>query len=234
MNVLFIADRDSIHDVRWINCLTAGGGVKGFVISRISNYGEQKSPELRLNSTVEFVGFIQDPSVIRPWRNWYQLLKIWRVIRSKDIALLHVLYAEPNALWALWKWFLKKPVVITTRGTDILKTIPLFFERTSLLNRVVARRYQTALNCADYICCTSKSQLSSIRRLKIITPVTIVRTGVDFNAMSEMKKNIAAKYGISSPFVLMPRNMKPIYNHAFTIDAIGSLDENFRSIASFL
>ena len=60
MNVLFIADPDSVHDVRWINCLTADGSVKGFVISRISHYYEPKSPGLKLNATVEFVGFIQN------------------------------------------------------------------------------------------------------------------------------------------------------------------------------
>ena len=234
MNILFIADPDSIHDVRWINCLTADGRLKGFVISRFSHHYPSKSPKFKLNENVELVGSIKDPSVVRPWRNWYQLLKIRRIIRSKDIALLHILYAEPNALWALWKWFLKKPVVITTRGTDILKTIPLFFERASLLNRVVARRYQTALNCADYICCTSESQVGAIRRLKIITPVTIVRTGVDFNTLSATTEDIASTYGISIPFVLMPRNMKPIYNHSFTIDAIGSLNENIRSKYCFV
>src|SRR5687768_6539513 len=98
MNVLFIADPDSIHDVRWINCLTADGNVKGFVISRISHYCVPNSSRLKLNENVELVGFIEDPSVIRPWRNWYQLLKIRRLIKSKDIALFHVLYAEPNAL----------------------------------------------------------------------------------------------------------------------------------------
>ncbi len=234
MNILYIADPGSIHDVRWINSLGESREIKTFVITRTAHLKSLKQGNNRLDPGVSLLGSVEDPSVIRPWRNWQQLFKIAKIIRRYDIDILHILYAEPNGLWANWKWFFQVPVIITTRGSDILRTIPEFSWRRSVLGELIARRYQRALNNADAICCTSAGQLKKLKAMEITSAATLVRTGVDFRFLPETEEKAAAKYGISQPFVFMPRNMKAVYNHEFTIDAIGLLPKYIKEKYSFI
>jgi glycosyltransferase involved in cell wall biosynthesis len=228
MNVLYIADPNSIHDLRWINCLVANENINGFILSRSSHYGAFGANSLRLHPNACLLSSIQDPSVIRPWRNWQQVFKIKKIISTYNIDLLHILYAEPNSLWVNWKWIFQIPVIITTRGTDILKTIPQFFRGKSLLHKIIARRYRTAFNKADVISCTSVRQVENLRTFNMTRPAMVVRTGVDFRLIAKADENCAKAFGIPRPYILMPRNMKPLYNHEFTIEAISMLDDRMK------
>ena len=225
MNVLYIADPNSIHDLRWINFLAANETVNGFILSRHPHYEIFQSHMSSLHPNVCLLSSLQDPSVIRPWRNWKQVFKIRKIITTHRIDLIHILYAEPNSLWANWKRIFNIPIIITTRGTDILKTIPQFFAGKSLLNKVIARRYRTAFNYADEISCTSRRQLQILRLFNMNRPAVLVRTGVDFRVVDMADETCADVLGIPRPYILMPRNMKPVYNHEFTIEAISLLDD---------
>lgn len=233
MNVLYIADPTSIHDVRWINALTSYENVSGFVIWRSAHSSQSSLNSRLLNECVCMIDSIEDPSVIRPWRNWIQLLKVRKIIRRHNIRLLHILYAEPNALWSGWKSWLGVPVLITTRGTDILKTIPAFFANKSLLNTVVSRRYRRAFNDADQIFCTSLRQIERLKQLSITASVKLVRTGIDIDRIKNIS-DAETKNRIRMPYILMPRNMRPIYNHEFSLDAIGLLDVEIRKNYRFV
>ena len=233
MNVLFIADPNSIHDRRWINAIVKNRTLKAFVLWRSSHRLTSGNEDFAFNGQVIFLTSIEDPSVIRPWRNVFELLKIREIIKTHKIDILHVLYAEPNALWLYWKRFLKVTSVVTTRGTDILQTIPRFFAGRSILDRIVASRYRISLNHADHIFCTSSRQIESLRSLSILSRANVVRTGIDFGHRSDVESCHVVK-GLRRRFILMPRSMKPIYNHEFTLDAIALLPEWVRREFSFV
>jgi len=224
VNILYIADPNSIHDIRWINFLAEREAIKCFLIGRYSHFQKFVVERSLFNSNVTILAPIRDPSTIWLWKNWYEAFKIRRIIRKHQIGLLHILYAEPNALWARWKCFFKIPVVVTTHGTDILKTIPQFFQEPGILNRLVSKQYLKALKCADHITCTSFLQVEHIEKLKVFSAVTIVRTGVDFKMIERAHKKACNLPEIKKSFVLMPRSMKAIYNHEFTLEAIALLD----------
>lgn len=223
LNILFLADPNLIHDVRWIRMIEVQGN-NCFVIPRRRHYDYFLKSRQELPANIRLLRPIRDPSTTRPLRDFLQAIRIWREIRKNRIDVFHVIYAEPNALWAGWKRFFCVPMILTTLGTDILITIPSFFKRRDLLGRFVAWRYLRAMNRFDAITCTSNSQIKALTRLKIRVPAVLIRTGVDFELVSNSNLNICEKLGLRKPVILMPRNMKPIYNHEFTLEAIQLLD----------
>jgi glycosyltransferase involved in cell wall biosynthesis len=234
LNILFIADPNSIHDIRWMHSLIAKGNISGFVLARKPHYESHKLNPNTLSPNIKLLSGILDPSVIRPFRNLVQAFKIRNMIRRHKIDIVHIMYAEPNALWANWKSLFNVPLILTTRGTDVLKTIPEFFQKKSLLASIVASRYRSAFNSFDHITCTSQRQLDGLKSMKVNTPATLVRTGVDIQKIKRAVTDMKARLGITEKFVLMPRNMRPLYNHEFTLDAIGLLEENFLREYSFV
>lgn len=234
MNILYLADHNSIHDVRWINFFADKEGVRCFVIFRSVHKKNIDVSQNLLRRQVTLLAAIEDPSTVRPWRNFLQSFRLKRLIESNKIHLLHILYAEPNSLWVNWKWLFRTPVIVTTRGTDILKTIPSFFCGKSFLDKIIARQYRKALREADHLTCTSLSQLESLNRMGIDRFATIVRTGISVELIRTSNRDVAKVFGIRKPFVLMPRSMRPLYNHEFTLDAISILPRQIRDEFTFV
>lgn len=234
MNILYIADPNSVHDIRWINSFAEKENFRCFIIGRkhhLDHY--RRSQRLLLNERVRIVGYVEDPSTIRPWETCFGALRIKVAIYKHEIDILHLMYAEPNSLWSAWKWLFRIPVIVTTRGTDVLKTIPAFSYSKNLLSRIVTWKYRQALSNADWITCTSASQVRALRRMGVRTTATVIRTGVDFNLIRSAITKGRGK-SIERPFVLMPRNMRRLYNHEFTLGAIRILDQKFKSRYAFV
>jgi glycosyltransferase involved in cell wall biosynthesis len=235
MNILYIANPASIHDTRWINFFAAKQQVRCFVIVRKWHLRDLPHGRSGFNEKVSIVQFIDDPSTIRFWRNWLVIYKIWKAVRVYKIEAIHILYAEPNALWAQWKWIFRVPMIVSTRGTDVLRTIPEFFSRKRFLDRRVAKNYLRAFKNANRITCTSTIQIESLSRMGIPSSKTsLVRTGVDFSLLHNAGKDTATRYRVEKPFVLMPRKMSGIYDHNFTLDAIALLDPWIRDRYNFV
>lgn len=235
MNVLYIADPNSIHDVRWINFFASKRNVKSYVIFRKWHVQRSDDPQVHFNQNVVVVDSIHDVSAIRPWRNWIQARRIKSIIRKNGIRIMHILYAEPNALWSNWRRRFGIPIVITTRGTDILQTIPAFFRRQSILDKIVAANYRRAFTNADLITCTSQAQVTKLTDLGIKhRNIRVIRTGVNFDSLDQSQKNVSTSLGIVKSFVLMPRNMQPMYYHEFTLDAIALLPPRIRQEYAFV
>lgn len=229
MNILYIADPGSIHDIRWVRYFASKEDARCFVVARRHHRKETGTAIFLRNPEVLLVGTIDDPSVVRPWQNWIQSYKIRRLVAKYRIDVIHVLYAEPNALWASWKRMFGVPVMVTTRGTDILRTIPEFFKSDGFIKKRVARNYLRAFMQADHITCTSGHQVKSLTALGVPSSrISLVRTGVDVKALVNSVSDLAGLPDIGKPFVLMPRNMSPAYNHEFTLDAIALLVPELR------
>lgn len=158
------------------------------------------------------------------------------LIEQHSIDLLHILYAEPNALWASMPDKLGVPVVITTRGSDILKTIPRFIEGRKLLSRLVANRYRKAFHAAAAITATSQAQIEALQRMFGVASsrVHLIRTGADDTlALSNTIASLPAElHGIR--YVFFPRAMHAVYRHEDALDAIALLPEAIRRSHHFV
>ena len=132
-------------------------------MSRKVHYNNEvlKNDDFKLQKTIP-VGSIEDFSVVRFYRTIFSAIKLKRLIRKYKINLVHILYAEPNALWCNFRDYLGVPMIITCRGTDVLITIPEAYKKKSLVNYLVAPAYRMAFKKADWVSGTSLSQLKSI------------------------------------------------------------------------
>ena len=185
---------------------------------------------------VKILGVIEDFSLRHFFRTIKQFQFLNTEIRSHKIDLLHIMYAEPNALWAYFRNSLNIPIVLTTRGTDVLKTIPFFFNNPGILNKLVAACYKKALLKCDVITCTSYQQKESVLKLtaKKAQKVEVIRTGVDIDKILGDTTVFKLSELEGGKYVFFPRAMRPLYQHEFAISAIKLLPEEIRNKFSFV
>lgn len=237
LNILFLADPNSIHDIKWMSYFSREH--KCFLLAR-KQHAEKLGPEnfdkFESEFNIKILGSIEDFSI----RNFlgtiaqYRIIK--KLIKEENIDLMHIMYAEPNALWAFFRSNVNIPILLTTRGTDVLKTIPEFFEGSGLLNRMVAYLYRKSFIKTDSITCTSIRQKASVLKLtgaKVKSP-HIIRTGVDIQSIlsdtaSYKKEELSVK-----KCVFFPRAMRPLYDHELAIDSVALLPETIRKEFSFV
>ncbi len=217
MNVLYLADPNSIHDQKWFTWFRSFENVNIFILSRKVHY---KRLEIFSDQDINSVGYIEDFSIVRFYRTLYTAFRIKRIINVYKIDCIHILYAEPNALWCFFRKYFGVPMVITSRGTDVLKTIPEFFKKRSAINCLVAPIYKMAFQLADWITGTSRHQLDSIMKFSERNKrMTLVRTGIDLHRLLD---DTSTFYPLSEnkPHILFPRYIKPLYNHELCLKAI--------------
>src|SRR5690606_32331749 len=142
MKILYLADPNSIHDIKWISYFSQKYSFRCFLLPRRSHLQRFQNSSPGTNgleqSGIELLAPIHDFSIARFHRTLSDAFAIRRIIKKEGIDIVHILYAEPNALWCWFKGFFAVSMIITTRGTDALKTIPDFFRGEGLLNRFIA------------------------------------------------------------------------------------------------
>ena len=237
MNILFLADPNSIHDIKWISFFTEKYNC--FLVMRPYSaevMGKENFSAFEEKHHVKILGVIEDFSLRHFFRTIKQFQFLNTEIRSHKIDLLHIMYAEPNALWAYFRNSLNIPIVLTTRGTDVLKTIPFFFNNPGILNKLVAACYKKALLKCDVITCTSYQQKESVLKLtaKKAQKVEVIRTGVDIDKILGDTTVFKLSELEGGKYVFFPRAMRPLYQHEFAISAIKLLPEEIRNKFSFV
>lgn len=223
MNILYLADPNSIHDIKWISFFTEKN-LNAFLLKRNHHANAVKSADL--NNVTE-VGSIADFSIFRFHRTISTALFIKRILRRNKIDLIHILYAEPNALWCLLRNFFGIPMIVTTRGTDVLKTIPESFEKRTFINILVSFLYKKSFLNADWVTGTSSRQLESIEAFSTRKEnMSVIRTGIE---VRYVESDTSSFSNIEGPFILFPRYIRPLYNHEFCLDAIEELPADIKA-----
>jgi hypothetical protein len=227
MNILYLADPHSLHDQKWISYFSASKLNQTYIVPR--NRHVSTGGNNYIGSGATLLSSIPDFSIVRVYQTLFTVFKIRSIIKKNDIDLIHILYAEPNALWSVFRKTFGVPVIISTRGTDVLKTIPETFLRKSLINFLVAPLYKRAFLNASWVTCTSEKQIQSIvsfsgRKERI----SIVRTGVDLSKPFEKGDLPSALIG-GTKYILFPRYIRPVYNHEFCLEAIKLLPPLIKS-----
>lgn len=191
------------------------------------NKGHYEEFYKKYNVTV--IGSLDDFSI----KNFLRTLREWKKVRSTliryQIHIFHIMYADPNSLWCVFrekntlgKW------ILTTRGTDILKGIPGHYNKKDLLNKIVSALYTKAFKKFDWITCTSQQQKKGVKKIVDHKNVEIIRTGVD--VINVLKDTIKYRNPLLADrkYILFPRNMRPLYNHEFSLAAIRLLPEQIK------
>lgn len=223
-NVLYLADLNCIHDTKWISYFIKKRMGKAFLLTRPHQVFTDNSVE-----ELTTLGSIPDFSHVRFYETLMGAYKIKRLIKKHKIDIIHILFAEPNALWCLFRKYFDVSMVITCRGTDVLFTIPETFKKKTFINYLVAPAYKFAFLRADWITATSECQLESVKKFSGRTnQLTIIRTGVELERLQSDTSHHFPLHD-SLPFILFPRYIKPIYNHEFSLAAIALLSQEIKT-----
>ncbi len=224
--ILYIADPNLIHDIKWISYFKDKYELIYLVRKHhFESTSKERFKFLEENYGMRCVGSITDFSIFRCWVTIQTIVKIVRIIRTEKPTLLHIMYAEPNALWAIFKPWIKIPMVLTSRGTDVLKTIPNFYSQKGLIKKISAFLYTKAFTNFNSICSTSTAQIQSISRLSgRQNGLHLIRTGVDLQLFLEKENETNVLLG-DKKYFFFPRAMRPLYQHELALDAIQFLND---------
>lgn len=223
MHILYLADPGLIHDLKWMRFFTKGHHC--FVVSRAHHQAHLQSPQWKqflAEEQVVYLGQIEDFSIRHFFRSRQEMNKLAGWIKEHKIDLLHLFYAEPNALWAYFRKSLGVKIVLTSRGTDVLQTIPQFFQAGGWKNGLIRHFYGRAFGQLDQIVSTSLRQAQSIEQHfpQVQKEIAIIRTGVDVEQFEEEHPQALPKELKNKKFVFFPRAMRPLYQHELAIAAI--------------
>lgn len=237
MNILFLADPYSIHNIKWMSFIAKEHRV--FLLIRkyhLLSMTESWILELKNKYHIHFLGAIDDYSSVRFWKNSAAIKKIKTYIDKNQIHIFHILFAEPNALWATGKNQLKLPIVITTRGTDILKTIPSFLSKNTVWGKWIYSLYARSFKNASWITCTSIPQMNSVKKLigQSDIPLQLIRTGVNIDLLSQKYLSFLPEMLKDKKFIFFPRAMQPIYQHEIAIEAIQGINTDLKKDLYFV
>jgi hypothetical protein len=225
VKILFLADPNSIHDIKWISWFSDQH--QCYILARkhhLEGWDLAKREAFKMLYKIEIVASVEDFSVRRLFNTFWEWRKIKALLSRYQIGVFHIMFAEPNALWCIFRpSTLNVKYVLTTRGTDVLKTIPAHFSKGDLLNKLVSALYKLAFRKFDIITCTSKSQERNVKMIAPSSRVEIVRTGVDVEAIIATRAEHLPNKLIGVRYILFPRNMQPLYNHEFSMEAIRKL-----------
>lgn len=227
MNILYIGDPLSVHDRKWITWFAGQGTYK---LHLVDGYGRFEVHTESLVAEMADLGVkLHQPlpiySIRHRRRTRQAAERLNRLIESENINLVHVLFAAPCALWGR---HLPVPFIITTRGSDVLRTIPELrrgFGWRSVHDRLLFRMFKNAFGQASAITSTSQSQLVSIKKLFGVSG-HVIRTGVDVERISRLDpESYVPAIDRSRRIVFFPRFIAPNYNTLMQAHAVIALPD---------
>ena len=106
MNILYLNDPSCVHSLKWITyfsnqkenytCYIIGQELQDKILTQTNLDKLKKSNMIYLPPIADF-------SVTKFTRTIKEFKRLKQVIKEHKIDLVHVMFAEPNALWALGK-----------------------------------------------------------------------------------------------------------------------------------
>lgn len=239
MNILFINDPACVHGFKWISYFSnQTDKYKCYLIGQNhqdKRLDEQVKKKLQDNHIV-YLPPVFEFSVTRTWRTLKDFQYIKRVIEQNNIDLIHIMYAEPSAMWGLGKDYFKKPMVLTTRGTDVLVTIPSITQKKHPFNRLLKSLFSRAFGNMDFITSTSTRQEQAVKDILSGAKVStgVFRTGIYLEKVRADTSQHMVDELKGQPYLFFPRYMNTLYNHDFSLDAIqllpASVKEKYKMV----
>lgn len=230
MRILYIGTPYSIHDIKWITFFSKTVGYEVFFVCEQQNIPKNKTEEdlktFYRDLNVTYLGSLHTFSASSPFASLKSVFKLRRLIRENKIDLVHILFAGPFAIWGL---FVTTKYIITTRGSDILITIPDLLNHKGLKGwymRFMFGLFRRSFNNASYITSTSSAQKNKCIELMGKPEPIIIRTGVDVDVINAVSDNHLIDERVrNKKFIFSPRYFKPIYNILVQVRAISLLSD---------
>ena len=227
--ILYIANGNSIHDLKWITYFSEQTEKYScyLLCDTLCELSEQTKTTIE-KSTIQLVQQIDPISIIRPLKTWRAIRQYKKLVNDLQPDLIHILFAAPNALWLN---FSKTPSIITMRGSDILRVIPDLLKQAGLKKiyfGFLFRQFKKAFLKANFVTGTSLPQIEKAHELFKSTNLKLVSTGVDVEKISQLDQSELIPESLrEKEFAFSPRFMAPIYNIEFQLEAIAKLDQKF-------
>ena len=226
LKILYIANGNSIHDLKWISCFSEQPEKYScfLLCDTLCELSEETKIAIE-SSSIQLVKQINPISIKSPVKTWKAIRQYKRLVKEIEPDVIHVLFATPNALWLN---FSLTPSIITMRGSDILLVIPALLNQVGIKSSYFAflfRQFKKAFLKASVVTGTSFPQIEKATELFNGANLTLVRTGVEVEKINLINQNeLIPDFLREKEFVFSPRFMAPIYNIGFQLDAISKLD----------
>jgi glycosyltransferase involved in cell wall biosynthesis len=227
--ILYIANGNSIHDLKWITYFSEQ--TEKYSCYLLCDTLCELSAQTKITiekSGVQLLQQIDPISITRPLKTWKAIRHYKKLVKDLKPDLIHVLFATPNALWLN---FSKTAGMITMRGSDILIVIPDLLKQSGLKKiyfGFLFGQFKKAFLNARVVTGTSLPQIEKANELFNGANITLVRTGVDVEKISQLDQSELIPDSLrDKEFVFSPRFMAPIYNIEFQLEAIAKLEQKF-------
>jgi hypothetical protein len=226
--ILYIADANSFHDVKWIKYFSnQTDQYKCFILSESTIAISDSSKKILFSHQIDLLEQINPISISNPIRTIKSIVKFRRLLADIKPDIIHVLFATPHALWLN---FTDTPSIVSTRGSDILNVIPSLLKTNGLkgfYDRFLYRKFENAFSKAKYVSGTSNKQIITLRQSMGLSNPKLVRTGVEVSKISSLvKEELIEKSILNTPIILSPRFMNPIYNIDLQVESIYLLSKS--------
>ena len=229
LKILYIANGNSIHDLKWISYFSEQQDNYScyLLCDTLCELSAQTKTTIE-KSAIQLVQQIDPISITRPLKTWKAIRQYKKLVKDLQPDLIHVLFATPNALWLN---FSKPPAIITMRGSDILIVIPDLLKQAGLKKfyfGFLFRQFKKAFLKARIVTGTSLPQIEKAYELFNGVNLKLVRTGVDVEKIDQLDNRELIPDSLrEKKFVFSPRFMAPIYNIEFQLAAISKLEKQF-------
>ena len=225
--ILYIANGNNIHDVKWISFFSERTDEYTcfLMCDTLCEFTEQtKSTLAKLN--IQLVPQIEPLSIKSPLLSWKSIRQFKKTISEIQPDIIHVLFATPNALWLN---FTNTSSVITTRGSDILRVIPELRTESGIKKlyfKYLFYRFKKAFKKAKYCTGTSQAQLDSMHNYFSMADAKLIRTGVDTEKiMNSSHDDFLPRELHGIKYIISPRFMSPIYRIDLQLETIEKLSD---------
>jgi glycosyltransferase involved in cell wall biosynthesis len=220
MNILIIGTQSSIHDLKWITYLSSNSHHKFYFISETPVVPlSDKQRKQYADAGVILLNDLPRFSLNNILKTLSGFLRLSYIVHRYKIDCAHVLFATPHIFWTT---FFHIPVIVTTRGSDVLVVTKNLLEQKTITAKILCRLLTFNYNKSLFITCTSEIQKEFLENhfplLK--NEISVIRTGIDIDYIARQKNQSQR----DDRFVIFyPRFIKPIYNILNQIKAIKKL-----------
>lgn len=221
INVLFFGNPSSIHDLKWIRSLKSKGDLNAFFIfeNGMSNADKQSYTDLGVQIGPALNSF----SLFKWGQNLKTYYKISRFVKENKIQLVHVFIGTSHVIIPS---FLKTPVLLTTRGTDVNNTLKGLAAKNTIKDRFLFKALSSSYKRVNQIMSTSNTQIKVLNDLipGLVSKPLLIRTGVDLAGVEQaMPYNISESGG--KEIVLFIRNIHANYDPLLSVAAVVNLSK---------
>lgn len=228
MNILFLNDPSCVHGFKWMKYFS--NQTEKYTCFVIGQQHQDKRLEDKIKhkliaNNIQYLAPVFEFSVSNFIRTSKDFRYLKQIIVENKIDIIHIMYAEPNVMWGLGKSYFGIPMILTTRGTDVLVTIPSITKQKHPFNQLLKVLFRDAFQNMDFISSTSSKQQKAV--IEILNgkkvPTEVIRTGIYIDDVLKPSTTEIDNQLQNKPFIFFPRYMNTLYNHDFSLDAIAML-----------